>query len=99
MRLIKHYGKAEKHIRGYNILSTEAIGARASALRACSTRRGCNSPAQSQKVVKMGKIDLIISDELEKKFRDTVFKRYGLKRGNIRKAIEEAINEWIEKGN
>jgi hypothetical protein len=45
----------------------------------------------------MGKIDLIISDELEKKFRDNVYKRYGLKRGNIKTAIEEAIADWIEK--
>jgi hypothetical protein len=47
----------------------------------------------------MGKINLIISDELEKKFREAIFKRYGLKRGNISKAIEEAINDWIEKQN
>jgi hypothetical protein len=48
-------------------------------------------------VVSMGKIDLIISDELEKKFREAIFKRYGLKRGNIAKAAEEAITDWIEK--
>jgi hypothetical protein len=45
----------------------------------------------------LGKIDLIISDELEKKFRETIFKRYGLKKGNISKAIEEAIDDWINK--
>jgi len=45
----------------------------------------------------IGKINLIISDELEKNFRNAVFKRYGLKRGNISKAIEEALNDWIEK--
>jgi len=45
----------------------------------------------------IGKINLMISDELEKRFRDAVFKRYGLKRGNISKAIEEALNDWIKK--
>jgi len=45
----------------------------------------------------MGKINLIIPDKLEKEFRETVFKKYGLKRGNISQAIEEAIKEWIKK--
>jgi hypothetical protein len=38
-----------------------------------------------------------MSVELEKKFRETIFKKYGMKRGNITKAIEEAIKDWIEK--
>jgi hypothetical protein len=45
----------------------------------------------------MGKINLIIPDKLEEEFRNTVFKKYGLKRGNISKAIEEAIRDWVEK--
>lgn len=47
----------------------------------------------------MGKINIIISDKLEKEFREAVFQRYGLKRGNIKKAIEEAIQDWIQKQN
>lgn len=46
----------------------------------------------------MGKINLCLSDELEKQFREAVFRKYGLKRGNIQKAIEEALKEWIQKG-
>lgn len=44
----------------------------------------------------MGRIDVILSDELEKKFRNKVFKNFGMKRGNITTAIQEAIEQWIE---
>lgn len=43
----------------------------------------------------MGAIKVILSDELEQKFRDEVFKSKGMKKGNITIAIEEAINMWI----
>jgi hypothetical protein len=42
---------------------------------------------------------LIIRDELEEKFREAVFKRYGMKKGNLTKAIEEALELWITSGN
>lgn len=45
----------------------------------------------------MGKINLVVSDELEKRFRDAVYKKFGLKRGNITKAVDEALEEWIVK--
>ncbi len=44
----------------------------------------------------MGAIKVILSDELEEKFRNEVFKSKGMKKGNITIAIEEAINMWIE---
>ncbi len=44
----------------------------------------------------MGAIKVILSDELEQKFRDEVFKSKGMKKGNITIAIEEAINMWID---
>jgi hypothetical protein len=44
----------------------------------------------------MGAIKVILSDELEQKFRDEVFKSKGMKKGNITIVIEEAINMWIE---
>ena len=46
---------------------------------------------------KMGRIDVILQDELEKRFRNKVFKKYGMKKGNITSAIHEAIEQWIEK--
>jgi len=45
----------------------------------------------------MGRIDVILPDELEKKFRNKVFKKFGMKKGNITSAILEAIEQWIEK--
>ena len=45
----------------------------------------------------MSRINLVLSDELELRFREEVFRRYGMKKGNIQKAIEEAIQEWIQK--
>ena len=39
----------------------------------------------------------MISDELEEKFREEVAKRYGMKKGNLTRAIEEAIRNWIDK--
>ena len=46
----------------------------------------------------MGRINIYISDELEKKFREEVFKRFGMKKGNMAKALEEAITQWIKRG-
>jgi len=44
----------------------------------------------------MARVNLTISDELEEKFREMVFKKYGMKKGNITKAVQEAIRLWIE---
>jgi hypothetical protein len=47
---------------------------------------------------KMARMDVIVPDDLEKRFREEVFKRLGMKRGNITLAVQEAIEQWIEKG-
>ena len=44
----------------------------------------------------MGRIDIILPDDIEKKFRNKVFKKFGMKRGNITLAVKEAVNLWIE---
>ena len=44
----------------------------------------------------MGKMNVVLDDELEKRFRETVFKRKGMKKGNISAALEEAIRQWME---
>jgi len=44
----------------------------------------------------MGAIKVILSDDLEEKFRNEVFKSKGMKKGNLTLAIEEAIKMWIE---
>ena len=43
----------------------------------------------------MARINLVIGDDLDKRFRDEVNKRLGMKKGNIKLAIEDALNTWI----
>ncbi len=40
---------------------------------------------------------IVVSDELEERFREAIFKDKGMKRGNIHEAIEEAIEMWIQE--
>ena len=44
----------------------------------------------------MGRINLVIPNELENKLRVEITKQYGLKKGNIQRSMEEAIRMWIE---
>lgn len=44
----------------------------------------------------MGRIDAILPDDLEKEFRLEIAKRFGMKKGNLTKAVEQAIRQWIE---
>jgi hypothetical protein len=46
----------------------------------------------------MAHINLVIDDELDKQFRNEVNRRLGMKKGNIKIAIEGAMREWVEKG-
>ncbi len=45
----------------------------------------------------MGIINVKLSDDLEDKFRTAVFNRFGMKKGNLNKALEEAVRDWIKK--
>ncbi len=47
----------------------------------------------------MGKIKMtvIVDEELEKKFKEAVFKDKGMKRGNISLSLEEALEMWIKE--
>jgi len=45
----------------------------------------------------MGKITVEIPDDLERRFRVKVAERLGGRRGDLKKAIKEAIENWIEK--
>jgi len=46
----------------------------------------------------VARLDLNVDDKLEKKFRATVYKRKGMKKGNITKSVEEAFVLWIDTG-
>jgi hypothetical protein len=43
----------------------------------------------------MARINLVIDDELDEQFRNEVAKRLGMKKGNLKIAIEDAIKVWI----
>lgn len=47
----------------------------------------------------MARINLVISDELDKQFRSAVFEKMGLRKGDIQKAAQEALRMWIEAQN
>ncbi len=42
----------------------------------------------------MGRIDATISDKLENEFRIEIIKRLGGRKGDLQKAVEEAIELW-----
>ncbi|MGI0043018.1 MAG: hypothetical protein ACRD47_04840 [Nitrososphaeraceae archaeon] len=44
----------------------------------------------------MGKMNLKISDELEKRFRHAVAIHWGARKGVISKSVEEALELWIK---
>lgn len=41
------------------------------------------------------RIDVYLSEEQERRFREEVFKRMGMKKGNLSSAAAEAIVFWI----
>jgi len=45
----------------------------------------------------MGRISVAISDELEKELRFKTIERFGGKKGDLTKAVEEAIKTWVAK--
>ena len=45
----------------------------------------------------MGKMNIVLNDDLERRFREAVFKTKGMKKGNISQALEEAIKSWIQQ--
>ena len=45
----------------------------------------------------MARINLVIDDELDEQFRNEVAKRLGMKKGNIKTAIEDAMKRWIKR--
>jgi hypothetical protein len=48
------------------------------------------------KITEMGKIIIALEDDLEKRFREEVFRRHGMKKGNLSNAISNAIELWLK---
>jgi len=47
----------------------------------------------------MGRISVDLPDELEKQLRFKTIERFGGKKGDLSKAVEEAIRTWIARKN
>ena len=45
----------------------------------------------------LGKIYIVLSDDVERRLRLTIVKRLGGKKGDLSGAIEEAVNDWLKK--
>jgi hypothetical protein len=43
----------------------------------------------------MGRISVAIPDQLEKKLRFKTIERFGGKKGDLSRAVEEAIQTWV----
>jgi hypothetical protein len=43
----------------------------------------------------MGRVDLILDDKLEQRLRMAVVKKYGGRRGDLKKAVVDAIERWL----
>jgi hypothetical protein len=45
----------------------------------------------------MGRISVDLPDELEKQFRLKTVEKFGGKKGDLSRAVEEAVKTWIAK--
>jgi len=45
---------------------------------------------------KMGRVSVFLSDDLEKMLRFKTIERFGGRKGDLSKAIEEAVKTWVE---
>jgi len=48
-------------------------------------------------IIEMGRISVELSDELEKKLRIKTVERFGGRKGDLSKAVEEAVKTWVAK--
>jgi len=45
----------------------------------------------------LGRIYVVLSDQVERRLRLAIVKRLGGKKGNLSGAIEEAVKDWLRK--
>jgi hypothetical protein len=45
----------------------------------------------------MGRVDAVISDDLEKKLRMKAVEKFGGKKGSLTNALEDAIQTWLNE--
>ncbi len=45
----------------------------------------------------LGRLDVDVDDKLEQKLRMAVLKRYGGRKGDLKKAVVDAIEKWLKE--
>jgi hypothetical protein len=58
------------------------------------TRRTVHKNSDKNWRLKMGRISVDLPDELEKQLRFKTVERFGGKKGDLSKAVEEAVRTW-----
>jgi post-segregation antitoxin (ccd killing protein) len=53
--------------------------------------------ASKQKELRVGRLDVVVPDDLEKQFRMEVLDRFGAEKGALSKAIAEAMKLWLKE--
>jgi len=43
------------------------------------------------------KLTILLDEKLDQKFRETVFKVKGMRKGNLQEAVYEALEMWIDE--
>jgi len=64
----------------------------------CSLEKLLTRENREQKqllVTEMGRINVELPDELEKKLRFKTIERFGGKKGDLSRAVEEAVKTWV----
>ena len=61
------------------------------------TRANRASNSDKNRRLKMGRICVELSDELEKQLRFKTVEKFGGKKGDLTRAVEEAVKTWIAK--
>jgi len=62
------------------------------------TRRTVHKNSDKNRRLKMGRICVQLSDQLEKQLRFKTIERFGGKKGDLTRAVEEAVKTWIATG-
>jgi len=52
---------------------------------------------EQKRRLKMGRICVELSDQLEKQLRFKTIEKFGGKKGDLTRAVEEAVKNWITK--
>ena len=66
-------------------------------LEICLTRGTVHKKSKLKQRLSMGRISIDLPDELEKQLRIKTVERFGGKKGDLSRAVEEAIKTWITK--